>query len=104
MSWVWLLLAIATEVVATLGLRASDGLRKRRWMIPIALGYITSFFFLGLTLNAGMPVGVAYGLWAALGIVFIAIFARVVWKETLTRRMLLGIGLIVTGVLLIELG
>ena len=104
MSWLWLILSILSEVAATLSLRASDGLRKRRWIIPIALGYLAAFTCLGLALSAGMPVGVAYGLWTAIGIVLVAVFARAVWKEPLTRRMLIGIACIIVGVLLVELG
>lgn len=103
MSWVWLLLSIGCEVTGTLSLRASDGFRKRHWLVPIALSYTVAFIFLGLTLNAGMPVGVAYGLWTAIGIVLIAVLARTIWKEPLTRRMLAGIALIILGVLLVEL-
>ncbi len=103
MSWVWLMIAIGFEVTGTLSLRASDGLRKRWWLVPVALSYIVAFTCLGLTLRAGMPVGVAYGLWTAIGIVVIALAARVIWHEPLTRRMLLGIALIISGVLLIEL-
>lgn len=103
MSWVWLLLSIVSEVTGTLSLRASDGFRRRRWIAPIAVSYAAAFTFLGLTLNAGTPVGVAYGLWTAIGIVLIAVFARVLWKDPLTRRMLAGIALIIVGVLLIEI-
>lgn len=104
MSWLWLSLSILSEVTATLSLRASDGFRKKLWLIPVLLGYTIAFGFLGLTLNAGMPVGVAYGLWTAVGIVMVALMARALWKEPLTRRMLVGMGLIILGVLLIEAG
>jgi small multidrug resistance pump len=104
MSWVWLILAILCEVAATLSLRASDGFRKRLWLIPVAVGYAIAFTFLGLALKAGMPVGVAYGLWTAIGIVLVALLARTIWKDPLTRRMLLGIGLVVVGVFLVKLG
>ena len=104
MSWVWLLAAIGCEVTATLSLRASDGLRRRRWLIPMTVSYLAAFVFLGVALHSGMPVGVAYGLWAAIGIALIAVMARAIWKEPLTRRMLAGIALITVGVLLVELG
>lgn len=104
MSWFWLVSAILFEVVGTLGLRASDGLSKRRWLILVALSYTVSFIFLRFALEEGVPVGIAYGLWTALGIVLIALFARVVWKEALTKRMLVGMALIIVGVFLIELG
>ncbi|GAA3956618.1 multidrug efflux SMR transporter [Gordonia caeni] len=104
MSWIWLLLAIFGEVLGTLGLRASDGFRKRIWLLPVALSYVVAFGFLRMALADGFPVGVAYGLWVAIGIVAIALAARVIWKDPITLRMSLGMVLIILGVLLVELG
>lgn len=104
MSWLWLLLSICFEVAGTLSLRASNGLRRRRWLAPMAASYIVAFTFLGLSLGAGMNVGVAYGLWTAIGIILIAILSSRIWHEPITRRMTVGMALIVVGVLLIELG
>lgn len=104
MSWVWLILAILLEVAATLSLRASDGLRAKLWLVPMAAGYAGAFYFLARALGTGVPVGVAYGLWTAIGIALIAVLARAIWKDPLTKRMMWGIGLIAVGVLLVELG
>ncbi|RKO23811.1 QacE family quaternary ammonium compound efflux SMR transporter [Pseudarthrobacter phenanthrenivorans] len=101
----WLLLAgaIITEVTATLLLRvASTG--KRRWYVPVAVGYVLAFTLLTLTLDQGMSLGVAYGIWAAAGVALTAVGSRVFFKETITPVMMLGLGLIIGGVLLIELG
>lgn len=103
MSLVWLALSIVSEVAATLSLRASDGFRKKIWLIPVAVGYGLAFTLLWFALAAGMPVAVAYGIWTAVGIALIAIFARVVWKDPLTKRMILGIVLIIAGVVLVEM-
>lgn len=104
MSWVWLAGAILCEIAATLSLRASDGLRNRRWLVPVVLGYVAAFGLLGLALHAGMPVGIGYGIWAATGVVLVALFARVIWNEPLTRRMAVGIALVTVGVVLVEAG
>ncbi|MPV36299.1 DMT family transporter [Georgenia subflava] len=104
MSWVWLAAAIVAELAGTLSLRASDGLRERAWLVPVVAGYAVAFTFLGLALRAGMPVGVAYGIWTATGIALIALLARAIWQEPLTRRMLAGIALITLGVVLVEIG
>lgn len=104
MNWVWLLAAIGTELGATLSLRASDGLRRRLWIIPIVAGYILAFVFLAFALAAGMGIGVAYGIWAATGIALVALLARVIWKDPLTKRMIAGIAVIAVGVLLVEIG
>ena len=68
MTWALLVLAIASEVTATLSLRASEGLRRRRWIPVLVVGYVLAFSLLGAVLAMGMPVGVAYGVWAAAGV------------------------------------
>ncbi|GAA1481628.1 SMR family transporter [Gordonia sinesedis] len=103
MTWVWLLLAIAAEVVGTLSLRASDGLRRKRWLLVVAVAYLCAFGFLSLSLAAGMLIGVAYGIWTAVGIVAVALLARVIWRDPLTPRMIAGMVVIAAGVLLVEL-
>lgn len=101
---VWLVLAaaIAVEVFATLGLRASEGFRKKVWIAPVALGYLASFYGLWLTLRMGMPVGIAYGVWSASGVALVAVLARFLFAEPLTWLMGLGIAFIIAGVLTIE--
>ncbi len=100
--WLALAGAIAVEVVATLSLRASDGFRKKAWFVPVALGYLVSFYLLWLSLSLGMPVGIAYGIWTACGVALVAVLARFLFAEPLTWIMGLGIALIVAGVLTIE--
>lgn len=104
MMWLALAGAIAMEVVATLSLRASEGFRRRRWIAPVAAGYLVSFYLLWLSLSLGMPVGVAYGIWTACGVALVAVAARVLFRDPLTWRMLAGIALIIAGVLTIEMG
>lgn len=101
--WLALVGAILVEVIATLSLRASDGFRKRGWMIPVVLGYLASFYLLWVSLSLGMPVGVAYGVWTACGVALVAIIARFLFSEPLTWLMGAGIALIVAGVLTIEM-
>ena len=104
MMWWALAGAIGVEVLATLALRASDGFRRKAWLLPIITGYVVSFVLLWLTLKLGMPVGVAYGVWTACGVALVAVVARVLFRDPLTWRMGLGIALIMAGVLTIELG
>jgi small multidrug resistance pump len=104
MTWMLLAGAILTEVAATLSLRASEGLRKKRWIAPVAVFYVAAFSQLTVALANGMPVGIAYGVWAASGVALTAVGARVVFKERLTWRMTAGIALIAIGVFVIELG
>lgn len=68
------------------------------------VGYLLAFIFLAMTLNAGTPVGVAYGLWTAIGIAAVALLARGIWRDPLTPRMIAGIAVIIVGVFLVEIG
>jgi small multidrug resistance pump len=101
--WLALAGAILIEVVATLSLRASDGFRRRAWIVPVVLGYLASFYLLWISLSLGMPVGVAYGVWTACGVALVAVIARFLFSEPLTWVMGAGIALIVAGVLTIEM-
>jgi small multidrug resistance pump len=104
MTWLLLAGAIITEVIATLSLRASEGMKRRRWIPVVVAGYVGAFGLLTLTLAQGMAIGIAYGIWAACGVALTAVGARVFFKDRLTKRMGAGIALIAVGVLLIELG
>lgn len=103
MSWLLLLGAIVFEVGATLSLRMSVA-GDRRWYLPVVVGYLAAFALLSGALSAGMPLGVAYGIWSAVGIVATAVLSRILFREPLTALMLGGMGMIVVGVLLVELG
>lgn len=94
--------AILTEVTATLSLRASQD--HRLWLLVVAVGYTSSFLLLTRVLRAGMPVGVAYGIWGALGTAITAAVAAVIFGDPFTGPVVLGIGLIIAGVLLVEFG
>lgn len=103
MGWVLLAIAIVTEVFATMSLKvATDG--KRHWYVAVVAGYLVAFSLLAVALTTGLPIGVAYGVWAATGVALTAVLGRVLFKDPLTRTMLAGIGLIIVGVLLVELG
>lgn len=103
MMWLALVGAIVIEVFATLSLRASDGFRKKKWIVPVLAGYLVSFYLLWLALGLGIPVGIAYGIWTACGVALVAVIARFVFTDPLTWPMMLGITLIAAGVLTIEL-
>lgn len=103
MTWLVLAAAIGIEVFATLGLRASDGFRKKVWIAPVVVAYLASFYLLWLTLALGLPVGIAYGVWTACGVALVAVIARYLFGDPLTLKMLIGIGLVIAGVLTIEL-
>ncbi len=103
MTWMFLGAAIVCEVSGTLALRQSEGMRRLRWTVPAVVSYLAAFALLWLTLDAGMAVGVAYGVWAATGVALTALAGRALFGDALTPVMMLGIAAIVVGVLLIEL-
>ena len=98
-----LAIAIVAEVAATLCLRmATHG--SRLWIIPVVIGYPIAFAMLLLTLAQGVPLGVTYGIWTAVGVALTAVAGRVLFKEPFTWLMAVGVALIVGGVLLVETG
>ena len=101
-KWALLLGAIVTEVAATLALRASQD--HSAWLLLVVTGYVSAFALLTLVLRAGIPVGVAYGIWGALGTACTAVLAAVIFGDPFTWPIVAGIALIIVGVLLIELG
>lgn len=108
MAWVYLIAAILTEVSASLALQAAvlPGAAKRAygWYLVVGVGYVAAFAMLSLSLGEGMPLGVAYGIWTAVGVALTAILGKAIFKHPFTWVMALGVALIAGGVLLIELG
>lgn len=94
--------AIVTEVAATLSLRASQD--HSAWLVLVIVGYAAAFGLLTLVLRTGMPVGVAYGIWGASGTAATAVLAAALFRDPFTWPIAVGIGLIIAGVLFIELG
>ena len=101
-GYLYLSIAIVAEVIATSALKASDGFTKSGPSLVVVLGYGVSFYFLSLVLKT-VPVGVAYAIWSGAGIVLIAGIGWLVLKQPLDAPALLGIGLIVAGVAVIQL-
>lgn len=101
-KWAPLLAAILLEVTATLALRAA--VDRPAWYALVAVGYVGAFVGLGFALRAGLGVGVAYGVWAAAGVVLTAVLAAVLFDDALTVTMGVGIALVIAGVLCVELG
>jgi len=100
MHWIYLALAILFEVVGTTALKAAEGFTRPWPVFIVVLGYLAAFFFLGLSLKS-LPVGVAYAIWAALGMVLIAVSGWLLFDERLDAWAIAGIVLIIAGVVLI---
>lgn len=101
-GYLYLAVAIAAEVIATSALKASEGFTKTGPSIVVAAGYAVAFYFLSLVLKT-VPVGVAYAIWSGVGIVLIALIGWLFMKQQLDPGAIAGIGLIVAGVLVIQL-
>ncbi|WP_343585591.1 SMR family transporter [Herbaspirillum sp.] len=95
-------IAIVSEVVATSALRASDGFSKLWPSLIVVAGYGLAFFFLSVTLKS-IPVGVAYAIWSGLGVVLISLAAWALFGQKLDLAAIVGMGLIVAGVLVLNL-
>jgi small multidrug resistance pump len=101
-AWGFLVAAIVLEVSATLSLR---GALDEPWLyVVVVLGYVASFAALASCLRAGMGLGVAYGIWGAMGVALTAVLSWWLFHEPLTPLMVAGIVVIMAGVLCIELG
>ena len=95
-------LAIVAEVIATSALKASAGFTRLGPSAIVVLGYGTAFYCLSLTLQS-LSVGVAYALWSGLGIVLVTVAAYVLYRQSVDLPALIGMGLIVAGVAVIQL-
>jgi small multidrug resistance pump len=100
-AYLYLAIAIFAEVIATTALRAADGFTV---LVPSAIsiaGYIVAFYFLSLTLR-GMPVGIAYAIWSGVGIILVSLAGWVIYRQLLDLPALIGMGLIMSGVIVIN--
>lgn len=100
-SWIFLGVAIVAEVVATSALKSSDGFTRLGPSLLVVFGYAIAFYFLALTLRT-IPVGVAYAVWSGLGVVLITLIAWVLFEQKLDPPALLGMALIISGVVVMN--
>ena len=98
----YLAVAILAEVIATSALKASEGFSRLVPSLVVVAGYGIAFFCLSLTLRT-IPVGIVYAIWSGVGIVLIALTGYFVFGQVLDAPALIGMGLIVAGVLVINL-
>ncbi len=97
-NWIFLFVAIVSEVIATSALKASEGFTVLLPSLIVAVGYSSAFYFLSLTLKT-IPVGMAYAIWSGVGIALITLIGWVVFKQNLDMPAIFGILLIVAGVI-----
>ncbi len=102
MSYVYLAIAIISEVVATTALKATNGFTKIIPSAIVIIGYGTAFYFLSLVLKT-MPVGIVYAVWSGLGIVLVTIMDAIYFKQIPDIPAIIGMFLIISGVLVLNL-
>ena len=101
MAYVYLGLAIAAEVIATSTLKASAEFTRLWPSLIVIAGYGAAFYFMTLTLRT-IPVGITYAIWSGLGIVLVAAVAAVWYKQMPDVAAMMGMGLIIAGVVVIQ--
>ena len=102
MNYLYLSIAIVSEVIATSTMKASEGFTRLVPSLVVVVGYVSTFYFLSLTLRT-IPVGIAYAIWAGAGIALVTAVAWIVYKQRLDLPAIMGISLIVAGVLVLNL-
>lgn len=101
MNFIYLFIAIVAEVIGTTALKASDGFTRLQPTAITLLGFAVALFFLSLALKT-IPVGIAYAIWSGVGIVVISAVAYVHFGQLLDPPAVIGIGLILLGVVIIN--
>ncbi|MDV6344959.1 DMT family transporter [Nitrosomonas sp. Is37] len=100
-QWIFLLLAILSEVTATSFLKAAEGFTRFWPSLVVVVGYLLAFYFLSLTLKT-IPVGIAYAIWSGVGVVLIAVIGWLFLEQSLDMPAIIGLLLIVAGALIIN--
>jgi small multidrug resistance pump len=102
MAYVYLAIAIVAEVVATSALKASEEFTRLWPSVLVVVGYAIAFFCLALVLRT-IPVGIAYAIWAGMGIVLVACVGAVVYRQIPDAPAIIGMALIIAGIVTIHL-
>lgn len=101
-GYIYLAIAITAEVIATTSMKALAGFSRPLPLLLVIAGYSVSFWMLALVVRT-IPVGIAYAVWAGLGIVAVSIAAAVIYGQKLDLPAVLGMVLIIAGVAVIQL-
>ncbi len=100
--YAFLAIAIFSEVIGTLSLKASEGFSRLGPSIMVVAAYGLAFYFLSLTLKT-IPVGVAYAIWSGVGVTLVALIGWLVFGQKLDLPAIVGMGLIIAGVIVLNL-
>ncbi|UVJ44452.1 multidrug efflux SMR transporter [Pseudomonas sp. LS1212] len=101
-AYYYLAIAICAEVIATVSMKAVKGISTPLPLILVIAGYALAFWMLTLVVRS-IPVGVAYAVWAGMGIVMVSVAALFIYGQKLDMPAMAGMALIVLGVVVIQL-
>ncbi|WP_213686138.1 multidrug efflux SMR transporter [Roseicyclus sp.] len=102
MPWLYLFFAITGEIIGTTALKASDGFTRLAPSLMAIMGYGVAFYFLALVLRS-IPLGITYAIWSGVGVAAVTLIGWWLYGQRLDWAALVGIGLIVAGVLVLNL-
>ncbi|WP_341988285.1 SMR family transporter [Azorhizobium sp. AG788] len=102
MTYILLGIAIVAEVLATTMLKSAENFTRLWPSLLVILGYAIAFVCLSYTLKT-IPVGIAYATWSGVGIVLVAAIAWAMYGQVLDLAGVIGMGLIIAGVLIVNL-
>ena len=101
MKWIYLIIAIITEVIATSALKESEGFTKAIPSLIVIIGYSMTFYFMSLTLKE-MSVGITYAIWSGMGILLITLIGYFRYNQTLDSPAVLGMIFIAVGITILR--
>lgn len=102
-AWVYLIAAIASEVVGTLSLKASEGFSKLLPSIGVVIGYAMAFVLMAQAMKE-LQVGVTYATWSGLGIIGATVGSYFLFGESLTRMTIIGMAIVIFGIAVMSFG
>lgn len=102
MAYLLLFCSIMLEVFGSTMLKLSDGFKKILPLIGVIVGYVLAFYLVSITLKS-LPLGVVYATWSGLGTILTALIGVLYFKEKINRQGVLGLGILVVGLVLLNL-
>ena len=102
MHWLLLLLAVTAEVIGTTALKATAGFTRPGPIAVALVSYGVAFYLLARVFLV-LPLGVTYAIWSGLGVAAVSVIGWAIWGQRLDWAAWLGIGLIVAGVMVLNL-
>lgn len=101
-TYLLLLAAIVAEVIGTTALARTESFTRLWPSVITVVGYAAAFWFLSYPLRV-MPTGIVYAVWSGAGIILITLVAWIGFNQKLDLPALIGLGLIIAGVVVINL-